>query len=62
LLLLLLLLLFERGGDTGTATVAACFGTAPVSGPSTLAATEDGFGVTLPRMKGTLHLINEVST
>jgi hypothetical protein len=55
------MLLFEKGGATGTAAVAACFGTAPVSGPSTLAAT-DGFGVTLPRMKDTLHLIHKIST
>jgi hypothetical protein len=50
-------MLFEKGGATGTEAVAGCFGTAPVSGPGTLASTADGFGVTLPRMKGTLHLI-----
>lgn len=54
-------MLFEKGWARGTAAVADCFGTAPVSGPGTLAAT-DGFGVTLPRMKGTLHLIHKIST
>jgi hypothetical protein len=49
-------MLFEKGGATGAGAVADCFGTAPVSGPSTLAAIADGFGVTLPRMKSTLHL------
>jgi len=42
--------------------VADCFGTAPVSRPGTLAAIADGFGVTLPRMKSTLHLIHKIST
>lgn len=61
-----MLLLFERGTVSCTATaaetVAGCFGTAPVSGPSILVGTADEFGVTLPRMKGTLHLINKIST
>jgi hypothetical protein len=52
----------ENGGVTVTAAVADCFGTAPVSGPGTLGPTADGFGVTLPRMKGTLHLIHKIST
>ena len=56
------MLLFEKGGATGTAAVAGCLGTAPVSGPGTFAVTSDGFGVTLPRMKGTLHLIHKIST
>lgn len=42
--------------------MADCFGTAPVSRPGTLAAIADGFGVTLPRMKSTLHLIHKIST
>jgi hypothetical protein len=50
--------LFEKGGATGAEAVNDCLGTAPVSGPSTLAATADGFGLTLPIMKGTLHLIH----
>lgn len=49
------MLLFEMGTvsctATAAATVAGCFGTAPVSGPGILAGTADGFGVTLPRMK-----------
>jgi len=53
--------LFEKTGVTGTAAVADGFGTAPVSGPGTLAATAVGFGVTLPRMKGTLHLIYKIT-
>jgi hypothetical protein len=53
---------FERGGDTGAEAVAGCFGTAPVSGPGTVAATTDGFGVTLPRTKCKFHLINKIST
>lgn len=56
------MLLFELDGATGTEAVAGCFGTAPVSGPGTLAATTDGFWVTIPRMKGTLHLIHRIST
>jgi hypothetical protein len=32
--------------------VVGCFGIAPVSGPGTLAASADGFGVTLPVMEG----------
>jgi hypothetical protein len=55
------MLLFEEVGATGTAAVADCFGTAPVSGPGTLAATAVGFGVTLPRMKCTLHLIHKIT-
>ena len=42
--------------------MADCIGTAPVSGPGTLAATANGFGMTLPRMKSTLHLIHKIST
>jgi len=56
------MLLFEKGGATGAEVVADCFGTAPASGPGTLAATGDGFGVTLPRMKSTLHLTHKIST
>jgi hypothetical protein len=48
-------------GATRTGVVADCFGTAPVSGPGTSAATADGFGVTLPRMKGTLHLTHKIT-
>ena len=56
------MLLFEKGGATGAEAVADCFGTTPVSGPGTLAATANGFGMTLPRMKSTLHLIHKIST
>ena len=56
------MLLFEKGGAARTGAVADCFGTAPVSGPGTLAATADGFGVTLPRMKSILHLTYKIST
>jgi hypothetical protein len=39
----------------GVESVVDCFGTAPVSGPGTLAAPANGFEVTLPAMEGELH-------